>query len=70
MFLSPPIMSGYSPSICDDTDFTDELPEKLQKIHVEASQISSPRSKNVFIDKSYWEMVGTASVNMEWNSET
>ena len=62
-------MSGFSPSTSDDNDFNDELPEKLQKIHVEASQINSPRSKNVFIDKSYWEMVGSAAVKMEWNSE-
>ena len=36
---SPPIMSGYSPSNCNNIDFTDELPEKLQKIHVEADQL-------------------------------
>ena len=61
MYLFPP------PS--DGADLIDELPEKLQKNQNEASLISSPASKNVFIDRSYWEMVGTASVNMEWNTE-
>ena len=47
----------------------DELPEKLQKIQTGASLINSPASMNVFIDRSYWEMVGTTSVNMEGNTE-
>ena len=66
--LSPPILSGYSPATSEDSDFMEELPEKLQKIQSEASLISSPNSKNVFIDKSYWEMIGSAAVKMEsWN---
>ena len=66
---SPPILSGYSPAN-EDSDFIEELPEKLQKIQSEASLISSPNSKNVFIDKSYWEMIGSAAAKMEWNHET
>ena len=65
---SSPIISSYSPPLSDGADLMDELPEKLQKIQNEASLINSPASKNVFIDRSYWEMVGTASVNMEWNN--
>ena len=66
---SPPILSGYSPALSEDSDFNEELPEKLQKIQSEASLISSPNSKNVFIDKSYWEMIGSAAAKMEWNHE-
>ena len=67
--MSPPIISGYSPVTSEDSDFMEELPEKLQKIQSEASLISSPNSKNVFIDKSYWELVGSAAVKMGWNKE-
>ena len=67
---SPPILSGYSHALSEDSDFIEELPEKLQKIQSEASLISSPNSKNVFIDKSYWEMIGSAAAKMEWNHET
>jgi hypothetical protein len=66
---SPPIISGYSPLNSEDSDFMEELPEKLQKIQSEASLISSPNSKNIFIDKSYWEMIGSAAVKMGWNKE-
>ena len=66
---SPPIMSGYSPTTSEDSDFTEELPDKLLKIQSEASLISSPNAKNVFIDKSYWELIGSAAVKMGWNKE-
>ena len=65
----PPNIIICSPPLSDGTDLRDELPEKLQKIQNEVSLISSPTSKNVFIDRSYWEMVGTTSVNMEWKTE-
>jgi hypothetical protein len=67
--MSPPIISGYSPTTSEDSDFTEELPEKLLKIQSEASLISSPNSKNVFIDKSYWELIGSAAVKMGWSKE-
>merc|ERR1711888_504539 len=58
-----------SPPLIDGAANLDKLPEVLKEIQNKASLINSPASKNDFIERNYWGMVGEAAVNMEWSME-
>ena len=39
----------------------------IKEIQTQANHLNSPRTRNNFIDREYWGMVGEAASNLNWN---